>query len=81
MSKNRRTSYGKDKTVGYGWVARWRDDETLGWLLPEHLPPWNSQPRPTNYNAGTKLVLCRITVEVVKRSDGKSIGRILKDEQ
>lgn len=74
MSKYRRTRYGKKKTVGYGWVGRWRDGR-LGWVLPDHLGCGTNQPYDRDYlRPDDKLVLCKITVEVVSRSDGRCIG-------
>jgi hypothetical protein len=79
MSKYRKTELGEDKTVGYGWVARWRDG-SLGYILPDHLGHGNNKPAQKDwFPPGMKGVLCKITVEVVGRSDGRRIGKTLKD--
>lgn len=70
----RRTEFGISKTVGYGWVGRWRDD-TLGWFLPSHLGCGVNEPQTTDWNNGEKAVLCKINVEQVFGSDGREIVR------
>lgn len=75
MSKYRRTYFHKRVTMGHGWVARWPDG-TLGWLMPTHLGQGNNTPeRQDWWPDQVDLVLCKITVEVVRRKDGRVIGR------
>jgi hypothetical protein len=72
----------KDKTTGYGFVGRWRDG-TLGWILPDYLSGYSrgsytEPPSPRFHKSARPIdraVLCRITIEVVKDSRGRSIVR------
>ncbi len=80
MSKYRKTVFGEDKTVGHGWVAIWADG-TLGHILPSSLGHGNNMPDWEPWmGANTELVLCKITVEVERRSDGRLIAKTLKAE-
>lgn len=68
------------KTVGYGYVGRWRDG-TLGWMLPAHLGGYARPAEPPSdlfqqiALPKDRVVLCRITVEVIKDSLGREITR------
>ena len=77
MSKYRPTSFGKEVTVGYGWVARW-EDGTLGYLLPNHLGSGTNTPAAEDWvPPNEEMVLCKITVEVQPRKDGRLTTRKL----
>lgn len=87
MSKYRKTTFGKHKTVGYGWVGKWSNPRsTFGWAMPSHLgwPP-NRPPLDRAWiRKGDMFFLCRITVQAVKDSQGRlirrSAGQLRKDE-
>lgn len=71
-----------NKVKAYGFVGAWRDG-TLGWLMPEHIYGWGEKvsrkfpdrPAKTFLNEPQRLVLCEITVKVVKNKKGKPIVR------
>lgn len=61
---------GKKKTVGFGYVGRWKNG-TLGWFLPTHLCGRRDGSEHPNDEAGVysndddRFALCRITIEQV----------------
>lgn len=78
MAKYRRTKFGMKKSVGYGFVGKWRDG-TLGWCLPKHLAQGNNTPDIEPWNQNEKAVLCKITVEKVMRKDGREIAMFMRE--
>jgi len=68
------------KTIGKGWVGRWRDN-TLGWFLPTHCSGWSNWSNPPNEShilKGEKVYLCKITVEQIFKKNGRAITRNVK---
>ena len=67
----------KIKTVGYGYVGKWKAG-SLGWFLPNHLEGVNYVNEPPNPNENfkkEKAYLCKITVEQVFDKLGRPIVR------
>ena len=70
----------KTKTVGYGWVSKWKEG-TLGWFLPAHLCGYNGSNEIFNGHEcqkGEMAYLCRIEVKQVFDSKGREIVRVVK---
>jgi hypothetical protein len=70
----------KTKTIGQGWVGRWRDG-TLGWFLPNHCSGykngadrWNDDP----IIKDEKVYLCSITIKQKFKKNGSPITRVVK---
>jgi len=77
MSKSRPVVRSEEKTVGYGYVGRWRaPDQTLGWSMPSCVGGYagqNERPSKTDWNKGEPHFLCKITIEEVLDSRGRRI--------
>lgn len=79
MSKRRKGTATKRKTVGYGYVGRWNDD-ALGWCLPAHVTSYDIERPSETFNRNANIdedraVLCRITVEQIFDSKQRPITR------
>ena len=79
--KREKAKLGKTKSVGYGYVAKWRDG-TLGWKVPPHISEQSRQPRLDEADKGIlrrgghdRLIFCKITIEQVFDSKGRAITR------
>lgn len=66
---------GREKTVGYGWVGKWRNGD-IGWRLPKHLSYPPNMPDIDNVLRGKTLYHCRITIEVLHARNGRPITKI-----
>jgi hypothetical protein len=68
----------KTKTVGFGYVNRWRDG-SLGWYLPQHLcglsRRFAERPNPNERVKHEPAFLCKITVIQVFNKRGRPIIR------
>jgi len=75
----------RDSVIGRGYVGRWRDG-TLGWCMPSHMSGIRTADGPSevferNAREGDRVVLCEITVRVVRDSLGREITRKAKRPQ
>ena len=81
MSKRRKGTRTKTRTVGYGFVGVWCEGD-IGWFLPKHLTGYGIEPvngaAPKYLVGKERFVLCRITVEQVFDSKGRPIVRMVK---
>ena len=71
----------ENEAVGFGWVGRWNDG-SIGWVLPDHLACHSGETeapfRRCCVSPDTRLVRCRITIEVLKDKKGRPITRRAK---
>ena len=72
----------KTKTVGYGWVGKWRDG-TLGWIMPRHVNGLSLRvpeyPADINFVSDEdQFTLCKITVEEVPGKRRQKMGEMRK---
>lgn len=69
------------KTVGYGYVAVWRNGK-LGWGVPRYVtgngPRYPNHLEVTKSQDGEWSYKCKITIELVKGKNGKPIRRKMR---
>lgn len=58
---------GRRKSVTSFWLVVWACALSIGWLLPNHYPPWSS----FHLDTWVAIVLCGIAAAVIIRSPGK----------
>jgi len=90
MSKRRfqrhKGTFGKDKSIGYGLVARWSDG-TLGWAVPAFVYGRALYLRPhqenlaANMGVPVRFEYCRITIEAVTDSLDRPIVRYVRPKE